>query len=200
MDNFLDTCIILAKFDEKNKFHKNSNDFIGINKNLIISFYQEKKEIPFLFFRKEKMIMEAIKYSSNSNYLPDLKDLTQKDKIIFSKMLTKMKLGELTKQELIIEFRRDFFILKQGVMNFIKNGPLKKVIPLEKIDLLLVEQIKDKISNTADSNILASAIQEHQENKLIIVTNDAKDIKKEYLLEVLKGTKYSDVPEIKYLF
>jgi hypothetical protein len=199
MDNFLDTCIILATFDKKDKFHENSREFINNHKEIIISIYQEKKELPFLFFRKEKIITEAIKVSAMPNYPPNLKDLTTKDQIILKRTITKIKLQELSQQELFI-FKRDLILLKQEITYFINNKISKKVIPLERIDLELVSKIKEKIKNEADSNILSSAIQEHQENKLIIITNDITDWKKEMLIEVLKETKYKEVPGIKYLF
>lgn len=199
MDNFLDTCIILAKFDFKNKFHKKSEEFIDSNNHLIISVYQERFEIGYLFFRKEKIISESIRYIQIPNYSVDTKNLTPKDILLLKKNIARIKLLEVSEQKLFL-FKRDLLLLKHQINSFIKNKIDRRVIPLEKIDLLLVEQIKDKISNTADSNILASAVQEHQENSLVIITNDAKDMKKESLVEILKGTKYSKTPDIKYLF
>ncbi len=199
MDNFLDTCIIVAKFDKKDKFHKGSEEFIDKNKELVISFYQEKREVPFLFFRKEKILTEAIKLSAIPTYLPNIDKLTTKDQIILKKIVAKLKLYELTQQDLF-NLKRDVILLKQKIFYFINNKISKKIIPLETIDLNLVAKIKKKIQNEADSNIISSAIQEHQKHELVIITNDISDWKKEVLIEILKDTEYNEIPEIKYLF
>lgn len=199
MDNFLDTCIIIAKYDKKDKFHKNSKEFAENNNNLIICVYQEKKEIPFLFYRKEKILTESIKSSVMPNYMPDLKDLKIKDQIILKKNINRLKLNDLSQQELFV-YKKDLILLKQEINYFIKNKISKRVIPLDKIDLLLVKNIFNEIKNEADSNIFCSAIQEHQENELKVITNDAKDCKNEVFVEAIKSTKYKEVPEIKYLF
>lgn len=199
MDNLLDTCIIISKFDEMDKFHKNSNKFIKDNKNFIISIYQEKKEIGYLLFRKEKIIIQAIRFCSTFNDKLDLQGLTQKDIMKLKKTIARIKLSELSKEDLF-HFKKSLIIFKHKVNYFIKNEICRKIVPLDKIDLVLVEFMKDKISNSADSHILASAIQEHQENNLKIITNDINDIKKEYLVEALKNFSYKKIPEIKYLF
>jgi hypothetical protein len=199
MDNFLDTCIILAKHDKKDKFHEGSKKFINNNNNFIISFYQDRKEIPFLFYRKERIITEAIKLSAIPTYQPSIENLTTKDKMILKQIITKLKLYDLSQQELF-GFKRDLILLKQEINYFIKNKISRKVIHLEKIDLILKKRIYDKIKNEADSNIFCSAIQEHNENKLIIITNDVTDCKKENFIEAIKDTEYKEVPEIKYIF
>ena len=199
MDNFLDTCVVLATFDRKDKFHKNSKEFVTKNDPLIISIYQEKKEITFLFFRKEKIITEAIKVSAIPTYHPNLDKLTIKDQIILKKIIARLKLYELSQQELF-NFKRDLILLRQEITYFINNKISRKVIPLDKIDSEIVSKINNKIKNEADSNIISSAIQEHQDHKLIIITNDIGDWEKDLLLEVTKGSKYKEVPEIKYLF
>ena len=199
MDNFLDTCIILAAFDKKEKFHRNSKEFLNNSSNLIISVYQEKKEMPFLFFRKEKILTEAIKSSAIPTYPPNTSKLTIKDQIILKKIIAKLRLQEMFQQDLFI-FKKELILLKQEITYFINNKISRKVIPLDMIKLEIVAKIKEKIQNEADSNVLASAIQEHQENKLIIITNDINDWKRDILIEALKETEYKKVPEIKYLF
>jgi hypothetical protein len=201
MNSFLDTCIIISAFDKKDKFYKKSEEFVTKNENLIISVYQDKKELPFLFFRKVKIIVEAIKSSAIKNYTPNLDKLTKKDQIILKKTITKLNLFQLSQQELF-DFKKDLILLKQEITYFINSKISKKVIPLEKIDLKLVSKIKEEIKNEADSNILSSAIQENQdqENRLKIITNDANDWKKDILIKVLKDTEYKEIPEIEYLF
>ena len=199
MDNFLDTCIILAAFDKKEKFHRNSKEFLNNSSNLIISVYQEKKEMPFLFFRKEKILTEAIKSSAIPTYQPNTSKLTIKDQIILKKITAKLRLQEMFQQDLFI-LKKELILLKQEITYFIDNKVSRKVMPLDMIKLEIVAKIKERIQNEADSNILASAIQEHKENKLIIITNDVNDWKRETLIEALKETEYKEVPEIKYLF
>lgn len=198
MDSFLDTCIILDYFNNECSTYLITKKLIDLKSNLIISIYQEKIEIPFLLFRKDKIISEAIKLSAYSAHIPNLDKLTPKDKINLNKTIAKLKIGELSQQDLF-ELKKEVQLLKQKINYFIRNQISRKVILLEKIDIEVVKKIKDKIHNEADSNILSSAIQEHQQNKLIIITNDKKDWKKEILVEVLKNTSYLEIPEIKYL-
>ena len=93
------------------------------NFHLIISVYQEKKELPFLFFRKEKIITETIKASAMPFYQPNLKSLTPKDQIILKKTIAKIKLGELGQENLFI-LKRELLLFKQSVFYFINNKSL----------------------------------------------------------------------------
>lgn len=198
MDSFLDTCIIISYWDKKDKINLAVIKFIDSGKNFIMSVYQDKREIPFLFFRKNKVICEAIKFSAWSSYLPNLDKLTLKDEINLKKMVAKIKIGELSQQELFL-LQKEIQLLKQKINYFVKNKITRKVISLERIDLDLVDLLKKQIKNSADCFIISSAIQEHAENKLEVITNDKKDWSKERIKEAIKQTKYRESPEIKFL-
>lgn len=198
MDNFLDTCIIISKFDIKDKFYEKCNNFLDNNNNFILSIYQDKIELPFLFYRKEKVISEAIKFSIMPSQGVDYKDLTPKEVIILKRLIADIKLYNIIQSELF-KRRKAIVFFKQQILSYIQKNISRKVIPLEKIDKILVKNIFDKIKNEADSNIISSAIQEHQDNKLLIITNDSKDWKKETIIQVTQNTNYKEIPEIKYL-
>ncbi|MEK6859923.1 MAG: hypothetical protein AABX54_03845, partial [Nanoarchaeota archaeon] len=66
MDDFIDTCVIIASFDNKDKYYEIINIFLEGTERLVISIYQEKEEIPNLFLRRQKLFMEVIKFLQNS--------------------------------------------------------------------------------------------------------------------------------------
>lgn len=198
MDNFIDTCVILSKFDMKDKFHHNCEEFLDNNSNHIISFYQDKTEIPFLFYRKEKVISEALKFSLIPSHQIDYNDLSPKERILLKKMIADIKLFNLPQSELFLR-KKAMIFFKQQILSFIQKKITRKVIPEDIIDNALVQILFNKINNQADSKIISSAIQEHQNNKLQLITNDSSDWKKEVIVESTKGTKYIDIPNIKYL-
>ncbi|MBM3234419.1 hypothetical protein FJZ19_04990 [Candidatus Pacearchaeota archaeon] len=198
MDIFLDTCIIIANFDEKDKFYLLAKRFISKNKSFIISIYQEKKELPYFFFRKDKILSEAIKFSAYSSYSIDTKDLRPKDELNLKKIIAQIKAGSLMQSELLI-WKREIYLLRQKINYFIRNNISRRVTPLEKIDSNLVNLLNSLINNKADCYILASAIQESKQIKLIIITTDKGDWNRERIVEIIKQTSYKEVPEIKYL-
>src|SRR4030043_930923 len=118
MDDFIDTCVIIAGFDNKDKYYEIINIFLDGTESIVISVYQEKEEIPRLFFRREKLFIEAIKFLKNNNYKIKFSEFTDIEQINLKKLLMKINL----KQENEISLNnmlREVLILKRNVNYFI---------------------------------------------------------------------------------
>jgi len=199
MDFFLDTCIIIYYYDEKDKYHKSTKKLIESNKFFIISYYQDKKEIPFLLFRKKKIISEVIKCSVSPSYRPNLGKFTPKDKIKLNQILSKHKLGEIYQQELF-SMKKEVLLLEQNINYFTKNKISRKVITLDELDFILINELNKVIDNKADCCILSSAIQEHKKNPLTVITADKNDWKRTEIKKIVEESKsYNKNPKIEFI-
>lgn len=89
------------------------------------------------------------------------------------------------------------------VRYFLKNYIDKKVIPEKEIDFELKSAIFTFTNNHSDSLTIASGIQHHQKEKLILLTGDKNDWTKENLEWVFASQpnlkKKYKAPEIKYI-
>ena len=89
------------------------------------------------------------------------------------------------------------------IMYFLGNYVDKKVIPEKEIDLELKSAIFTVINNHSDSLTIASGIQHHQKEKLILLTGDKNDWTKENLEWVFASRpdlkKKYKIPSIRYI-
>lgn len=195
MDEFIDTCIIISGLDNKDKYYEVIQIFLSGSKNIIISIYQEKEEIPKLFLRKEKIFLEAIKFCKNPQYSVDYSSLTDKEKIFLKTLITKISQKQENEQA-IKDMLKEVIILKRNVNYFIQKKVIRKVTPV--IDENLTKIIKQYNQNKADAKIISSAIQEHQKNNLIAFTLDKNDWKILPVKDKIEGMGFS-CPEIRFL-
>ena len=96
-----------------------------------------------------------------------------------------------------------FNLLQARISHFIKIYIDEVVIPESEIVFELKSCLSTWLRNDSDARTIASAIQEHQNKKLIIITADKKDWTKELLEEVHNNIElkkeYPSLPKIEYL-
>jgi len=107
------------------------------------------------------------------------------------------------KKQFVENINQIFNLLQVRVSYFIKTYIDEVVIPESEIDLKLKRCLVTWLRNESDARTIASAIQEHKNKKLTIMTSDKKDWTKELLLEVHNdielSKKYILLPNIEYL-
>jgi len=197
MKDFLDTCILFTAFDTRDVHYEEVCIFLENQDDFLISIYQEKEEIPKLFLRKQRFFMEAIKFSKNRGHITDYSIFTDKEKIILKKLRHQIVSG-LETEEGLMKKQREILLIRKKINEFIQTRISKKVIPIEKINPTLVSLIVKENKNKADARIISSAIQEHQENKLIAFTLDKNDWKIIPIKKKIEDLKFR-CPEVRFL-
>lgn len=130
------------------------------------------------------------------------KILFPKDKIFVNKLL--IKYDQSKNKELFVEtINQVFNLLQAKISYFIKNYIDEIVIPESELNFKLKSCLSTWLRNDSDTRTIASAIQEHNNKELEIITADKKDWTKELLEEVHNDPnlrkEYPKLPEIKYL-
>lgn len=167
MNNFLDSCVIIANFDEIEKYHKVTRNFIDKNKNFIISEFQKQKEIPNLFNRKTRILLKYMK-AIIQNKIPTLTSFHEKKEM--RNLLLKYSKHNPTIEELKM-LRILLRQIQNDVMRFTNSI---KVLPTQ--DPKSIKRIAKefKIENIPDSIIITYAILEHQKNIMDLITLDKR--------------------------
>jgi len=201
MDQFLDTGIIIGYAQDEEKFVlfvKNKKE------KFIVCYFVLEKDIVSLTKRMRIIINEVKNKIKDKDYQINKKELYSRDVERINKFLSLKEVNKFTDFEFIdflenfqkiFEFRIDFFI--QKLIN-------KKVIPIREINFELKSSLFTYTQNHSDANIIASGIQYHQENEIILVTSDRNDWTKDNIdwaipehSELRK--KYPKIPKIKYV-
>ena len=201
MDQFLDTGIIIGYAQDEEKFVlfvKNKKE------KFIVCYFVLEKDIHSLTKRMRIIINEVKNKIKDKDYQINKKELYPRDVERVNKFLSLKEVNKLTDFEFIdflenfqriFEFRIDFFI--QKLIN-------KKVIPIREINFELKSSLFTYTQNHSDANIIASGIQYHQENEIVLVTSDRNDWTKDNIdwaipehSELRK--KYPKIPKIKYV-
>jgi len=201
MDQFLDTGIIIGYAQDEEKFVlfvKNKKE------KFIVCYFVLEKDVHSLTKRMRIIINEVKNKIKDKNYQINKKELYPRDVERVNKFLSLKEINKLTDFEFIdflenfqriFEFRIDFFI--QKLIN-------KKVIPIREINFKLKSSLFTYTQNHSDANIIASGIQYHQENEIVLVTSDRNDWTKDNIdwaipehSELRK--KYPKIPKIKYV-
>jgi len=201
MDQFLDTGIIIGYAQDEEKFVlfvKNKKE------KFIVCYFVLEKDVHSLTKRMRIIINEVKNKIKDKDYQINKKELYPRDVERVNKFLSLKEINKLTDFEFIdflenfqriFEFRIDFFI--QKLIN-------KKVIPIREINFKLKSSLFTYTQNHSDANIIASGIQYHQENEIVLVTSDRNDWTKDNIdwaipehSELRK--KYPKIPKIKYV-
>ena len=128
--------------------------------------------------------------------------LFPKDKIFTNKLFLNYKQSK-NKEQFVKNINQILNLLQARVSHFIKIYIDEVVIPESKIDFKLKSCLFTWLRNDSDAKTIASAIQEHNNKKLIIMTADRKDWNDELLKEVKYhgdlNKKYPFLPKINYL-
>ena len=201
MDQFLDTGIIIGYAQDEEKFVlfvKNKKE------KFIVCYFVLEKDVHSLCKRMRIIINEVKNKLKDKDYQINKKELYPRDVERVNKFLSLKEINKLTNLEFvdflenfqrIFEFRIDFFI--QKLIN-------KKVIPIREINFELKSSLFTYTQNHSDANIIASGIQYHQEEEIVLVTSDRNDWTNDNIdwaipehSELRK--KYPKIPKIKYV-
>ena len=201
MNKFLDTSIIIGYANDEEKFTIFVKNKRG---QFVICYYSIEKEIPSIKERIKLIINEIKKQTPDINKLLKNKDIYKQDLFRAEKLLAIKEIllqkgidsnKELDKIQEVFEIRIDFFV--QRLID-------KKAIAVKEIDFELKSSLFTYTKNHSDANIMASGIQYHQEEEIVLVTSDKQDWTKENLewaLPEFSGLrkKYPKIPEIEYV-
>lgn len=164
--------------------------------------YIQKENLPKWIKRQEEILMRfnAKTSGQDSNETPIY--LFKKDKIILDRLIL-MHEESKDKEEFKLKVNKIFSTIKVKVIIFLERFIDEFVVPIKKIDRELWSSLNTYLQNISDAKTIASGIQEHQENKLVLITADKKDWNKELLEEVHNSIflkrKYPKLPKIEYL-
>ncbi len=197
MEIFLDTCVIISAFNNKDRYFEVAEICLQDPEEKIISIYQDEIEMPNLFSRKERAFKEIFSYIQNKSYNVNFSGFTDKEKIEIKKLLQKINLRQENFESILIK-KQELDFIRMNVIRFIQKKIQRKVIPLEDIRKDLVDMIKDVNGNKADAKVITSAIQEHQQKELIAFTLDKKDWKILPLKEKIEQLNLK-CPEVRFL-
>ena len=128
--------------------------------------------------------------------------LFPKDKMFVNKLVLSCNQSQ-NKEQFIGNINQIFNLLQARVSYFIKRYIDEVVIPESEIDFDLRSCLSTWLRNDSDVRTVASAIQEHKNKKLIIMTSDKKDWTGDLLGEVHNDIRllkeYPSLPKIEYL-
>lgn len=212
---FLDMNIILYHFGEGDRpdLNKKSVEFVKNKKQntFLLCYYIKEKDIPKWLRRQKILYREILKslkedsykiYSSN-----EAKNLTSRDRKKGIKLLTLFR--KMDSLEAINRFEKIFLYLEQQINEFLKKYVDEFVVPIGEIDqelrshLMSFINIVETKKNYSDLCILSSAVQEHNNEELSVITADKKDIEDNLLEEITfhpdLSKKYPKIPGIVYL-
>ena len=182
-------------------FVENKEDFLFLLCDYVVS-----RNLPRWLKRQRTVLFEFNQKIQNPDY--DLfsseqsKILFPKDKIFANRLILSYNKSK-NKEQVVENINQIFNLLQARISYFIKTYIDEVVIPESKIDFKLKSCLFTWINNDSDARTIASAIQEHKNKKLIIITADKKDWTKELLEEVhndiMLSKEYSSLPKIEYL-
>lgn len=194
----VDKSVLFAKNKKADKF--------------LLCYYILEDNIPRWLKRKRVIFREVLRQAKDSSYSPysekECSCLWDKDKNQILKLVS-LAYSLNDKKEVINHFENAYQETERRINEFLKGYIDEFVIPVSEIDFELKSHLMsflnlgNPIKNDSDARTIASAIQEHKNQELIILTSDKKDWNKGLLEEVnnhmnLKK-KYPKLPEIKYI-
>ena len=208
---FLDMCVILYSAGEGDRpdLNKKTKKFVEQKggDDFLLCYYIKEVDIPKYLERQQIILGEIIKKINNDSYAlyPSQKasKLTGRDKKKLIKLLLLSKTIGNT-EEKIKSLIKLFSELERRINHFLQKYIDGFVVPLGEIDFELKSCLFTWLApNNSDSKIIASAIQEHNKQRLKIITADKKDWTGDLLREVHNNfklkKKYSELPKISYI-
>lgn len=205
-DSFLDTNTVVYYIN----YHKESASgpisrsyFYIINKKgKFIVCYAVIRELYNVMSKFAALHKEVLKKVEDNSYnLEDSKNISKRDLPFAQKTYLSYKDCDIKELKEVFASERDIFEI--GIEQFLKNDVDIKVVPLEQIEHELVKIIRDTISNYADCQILASALQYQKDKEtFLFVTADGEHLDPngyEYLKDEPKLRNYQ-FPQLKNLY
>mgnify|MGYP001566592571 FL=1 len=205
-DSFFDTNVIIyyANFREETqgeimrKCYRYINEKIG---RFILCHFVEQ-ELKTRIEKRKIINKEVIEKNKNKDYDIGTSQLGKelgKNDIGYAKKLYEAH-KEKNAKEMSNLLAKEQLLFEEIIDNFLKTKIDEKVIPIEQINIELVSIIRDIIENYADCQILASALQHQNKQKVtfLFVTADKKDLNPnnyDYLKDygILKQYKFPEL-------
>jgi len=213
---FLDMCIILGYIHEGDNLKIINKTISFVNKKkedkFVLCYYIKEENIPRWLNRKKIILRESLRQIKDISYKPysdtECSYLLGKDKNQIMKFIYFANTFQ-DKTEIIKNFEIAYQEIERRIKEFIDKKVDEFVIPIKEIDFNLKSHLMsflnlgESIKNDSDAKTIASAIQEHNNKEIMIITADKKDWDKGLLEEVYNHPylrkKYSKLPEIKYI-
>lgn len=209
MNWFLDMCILIFySSGDKSKFSVKTLEFIDKHKDerYLVCYYIVKDNLPKWIKRQQIIVKEVIRKIKEVSYKMGEsdegsflypQDKQKAEKLFIQSSLAGDKINFITELQ-IIQKEQEFKLIR-----FIEQKA-EKVIPIKDIDTELKSKLFTYTNNISDSMTIASGIQQHNKEHLILLTSDKKDWTKENLELALNENsklveKYKKIPEIKYI-
>lgn len=157
--------------------------------------------------RQKSILFEFNQKIQNINYplfsSEQSKILFPQDKIIVNRLISGHGASQ-DKSKFVETINNIFNLLQARIDRFIKSYIDLIVVPVNEIDFDLKSCLFTWLTpNDSDAKTLASAVQEHNNNKLTIITADKKDWTDDILKEIHNDSsllkKYPSLPKIEYL-
>ncbi len=203
-------CILIYYASDDNSFFsKKTTEFIKKNENskFLVCHYLVEWDLPKWIKRQNILVDEVVKKIKDPSY--DLKrsrnwdllyprEKQKGEKLILKASFTQNKAEFIQR---LLDSQKDIEI---RLFHFIKQKA-ERVIPLSEIDPNLKSELLTFLdNNVSDANILASGIQEHNKNEVILITADKSHWTKENIQSAFDSKPqlvktYPKMPEIKYV-
>jgi len=182
-DNFLDTNVIFSYSNYHEQFKDDLPPIVGKCYNFIsnkrgrfivcFAALEELQEIIIKRARIHKIVLDKIQdpnidFENNSF-------LSKRDIPRVKKIYEKFKGYKI---EVVVNyFKLERRLSELVIQKFLENMTDERVVPIEQIETVIINEINDIITNRADCKILASALQIQKSRDLFIfVTADGKDL------------------------
>lgn len=209
MNFFFDMCIVIFYSNKTSKEHSKIMQIVDKKQEeKIILCYYIIENFPRWMHRQKIILEEVVKKIKDPVY--ELGNSDNAKKLLFSddiirakKLFTAYSLsdkkkefcGLLVKNQINMFHRINFFLGK--IVD-------KRVVPISSIKFELKSAIFSIINNHSDAYTLASGIQYHKEERVILLTADKKDWTKKNLewalpLHSFLRKEYPNLPEIRYI-
>jgi len=209
MNWFLDMCILIFYAEVGGQNHQKSVTFVQEKKDnkFIICSYISKENMP-KWIKRQKLILKlAGNKVSNAAY--DLErseeygELLSQDRIKLKKLLAICASAQ-DRKKYVEKIRKNQDVMLQRINYFLLKLIDKEVIPIKDINSELKGNLFTFLNNHSDAMTLASGIQYHQTEAVLIMTGDKKDWNKNNLQWVYDSRpdlakKYDKIPEIRYI-
>lgn len=209
---FLDMCIILHYIKEGDNQSLIRKTVLFVNQKnqdkFFLCCYIKEENLPKWLKRRRIIFREVLRQIRSISYIPysdeECNLLWGNDK---NQVLKLMAIANNLKDktEIISNFENAYQEIQRRISEFLKKYIDEYVIPIKNIDSDLKRSLLDYLDeNHSDAYTLASGIQQHNEEELVLITSDVTHWKKRALEEAVPEhselrKKYPKLPEIKHI-
>lgn len=179
-DSFLDTNVIIYYINYQKESSTEpifrSYSYIANKKGKFIVCQAVIRELYNVMSKFAVLHKEVLKKVEDNSYsFEESKNIPKRELPFAQKTYFSYKDYSIKELKEIFALERDIFEI--GIEQFLKNKVDSQVMPMEQINLELVNKIRDVISNYADCQILASALQYQKDKEIFLfVTVDREHL------------------------